>query len=81
MYDDYICRYFCRIHTANFRGNTKSEDDYLAAGFWLIRNPPAFWLRKRMNCCHLSRIRLLNVTGEVAQLKNIERVNETYFTW
>jgi hypothetical protein len=35
MYEDYIVVIFRRIHTANIRGNTKSEDDYLAAGTWL----------------------------------------------
>ncbi|HSD96032.1 MAG TPA: hypothetical protein VLB06_02710 [Sulfuricaulis sp.] len=46
MYEDYIVVIFRRIHTANIRGNTKSEDDYLAAGTWLIRNLPAIWLNK-----------------------------------
>jgi hypothetical protein len=46
MYEDYIVVILRRIHAANFRGNTKSEDDYLAAGTWLIRNFPATWLNK-----------------------------------
>jgi hypothetical protein len=42
MYEDYIVVIFRRIHTANIRGNTKSEDDYLAAGTWpsgIFRRP------------------------------------------
>jgi len=37
---------FRSLHSANFRGKAKSEDDYLTAGTRFIPNPRAFWLHR-----------------------------------
>jgi hypothetical protein len=71
---------FRSLHSANFRG--KKIRRRLPDG----RNPvhsksSGVVVTPRTNCYRLSWIPALNVTGEVAQLKNIEYANETRFTW
>jgi hypothetical protein len=71
---------FRSLRSANFRG--KKIRRRLPDG----RNPvhsksSGVVVTPRKNCYRLSWIPALNVTGEVAQLKNIEYANETHFTW
>jgi len=62
MYDECICRYFCNLHSANIRGETGSEDDYLTAGTRFIPKNSGVVATQRRNCLWLSLIPAHNVT-------------------